>query len=303
MRSTATACLFAALLLFPAASAAAQPPTAAAKAAQDRFRQGRAAFKEGHYHEALEHFRKSRELYPVPGTLLNLASCEEKLGLVASARRHFTEAAARLPEGDARRAHARKAMTQLYPRVPHLRIDVAPRIAAVATVTLDGAPVEPSSLGAALPIDPGPHVVLVKAPGMPEQRHHVVLEEGKQIDLVVGRRASEGAPSAARPPGGDDPVTNGKRIAGIVIGGVGIAAIGGGSAVSMVAVNDSSRTGEALSWVAILTLTTGATAVGTGIYLMATSTSDDDSDAAKPAAQVGLTPIAGGGALEVRGSF
>lgn len=300
MRSTA--CLLAALLLLHAAPAAAQTPAAAA-AAQDRFQQGRQAFKQGHYHKALAHFLKSRELYPVPGTLLNLASCEEKLGLVASARRHFTEAVARLSEGDARKAHARKAITQLDPRVPHLRIDVAPGIAAVATVTLDGAAVARSSLGARLPMDPGSHVVLVKAPGMPEQRHDIVLEEGKQVDLVVGRGASEGAPSAARTPGGGDPDAKGRRNAGIVIGGVGIATIGGGSAISMVAVNDTSRTGEALSWIGILTLTTGATAVGAGIYLMATSTDDDDSSAAKPTATVGLTPIAGGGALEVRGSF
>jgi hypothetical protein len=297
MRSTA--CLLAAaILVFPAAAASAEPPAAAA--AQDRFRQGREAFKQGHYQKALEHFRKSRELYPVPGTLLNLASCEEKLGLVASARQHFTEAASQLPERDARKILARKAMTQLEPRVPHLRIEVVPRIAAVATVTLDGKTVAPSSLGGALPVDPGPHVVLVKAPGMPEQRHDVVLEEGKQVDLVVGR-AGESASNAARPPGGGNADTNGKRAAGIVIGGIGIATLGGGSAISMAAVNDSSRTGEALSWVGILTLTAGATGVGAGIYLMATS--EDDSQAAKPTARVGFTPVPGGGTLDVRGSF
>ena len=55
---------------------------------------------------------------PAPGTLLNLADCEEHLGRVASAEAHFVAVAAALPATDERRSVAQDRAAALAPRVP-----------------------------------------------------------------------------------------------------------------------------------------------------------------------------------------
>jgi hypothetical protein len=54
-------------------------------AAEALFREGRDAAKHGDLETACADFAESQRLDPAPGTLLNLAECEEKLGRVASA--------------------------------------------------------------------------------------------------------------------------------------------------------------------------------------------------------------------------
>src|SRR5262245_7736716 len=91
------ACLVgAAVLLLGAAPARAQAPSAAGQA-KELFQQGREAVQVGDHAKALVLFRKSQALYPIPGTLLNMAICEEKVGEIASAWQHYHEVAAGLP--------------------------------------------------------------------------------------------------------------------------------------------------------------------------------------------------------------
>ena len=63
---------------------------------------GQAAVDKGELRRGRALFLSSLELHPAVGTLLNLADCEEKLGLIASAWRHFKDARPLMRDGDGR---------------------------------------------------------------------------------------------------------------------------------------------------------------------------------------------------------
>src|SRR4051812_8453221 len=72
------------------ASALSQPADARATA-EDQFRRGRELMNKGDCKRALELFRASQSAEPGRGKLANIALCEEKLGLLVPALRHFQE--------------------------------------------------------------------------------------------------------------------------------------------------------------------------------------------------------------------
>lgn len=302
--------LIAALSLAPSAVALAATPDEVAK---DEFREGREAFKRGDYKKALGLFQKSQATYPQVGTLLNLASCEEKLGMVASARQHFQQATAQLPDRDDRLPFARERIAALEPRVPRLRISLALGAPASTRVKLDDAPLAKESIDADMPVDPGNHVVVVSAAERPERRYEVKLAEGESSSLTV-----EPGFGNAAPPGGDTWWT-GTRVVGVVVGSVGVVSLGIGAITGSAALGtksdleklcpvpssctqagvDQARTGKALSVASTVGLLVGAAAVGAGVVLVLTG----GSQSRKPVAAVQLSPLPGGGALGLRGAF
>src|SRR5580704_2241192 len=60
---------------------------------------------------------------PAPGTLLNLADCEDHLGLVASAYEHYRTAAETMTSGDDRLPFAKQRMAAVGSKVPHLTLE------------------------------------------------------------------------------------------------------------------------------------------------------------------------------------
>jgi hypothetical protein len=87
--------------------------------AERLFEEGRVAFKAGDLAKACPTFDKSYALEPTLGSLLNLATCFEKQGRVASSWIRFNDAVAwaqRTHEGD-REQFARKHAQDLKPRV------------------------------------------------------------------------------------------------------------------------------------------------------------------------------------------
>src|SRR5687768_16841895 len=71
-------------------------------AAEALYRAGRDSAKKGDWDKACSQFAESQRLDPAPGTLLNLADCEERRGLIASAWSHYTEASTQFKPGDTR---------------------------------------------------------------------------------------------------------------------------------------------------------------------------------------------------------
>jgi hypothetical protein len=180
----------------------------AIKEAKELFVEARAAMQQGNLTQALEGFRKSHRRHPSPGTLLNIADCEEQLGLVGSAWLHFHLLTIELPASDDRHALAEERAASLKPRVPWLRIDLSASTPADASVTCDSIAAAKTELGAALPIDPGAHVIVVTARDRQEQRYEVTLVEGTHDRLTVepgtvvrgrGEPARAAAPTAAMP--------------------------------------------------------------------------------------------------------
>jgi hypothetical protein len=103
--------------------------------ADEQFHQAREALTQGNDELALRLFRASQEIEPGRGKLLNIALCEEKLGLLAEATVHFEALLPQLTPGDERRAIVQQHLADLRPRVPHVAVKVpaaAPPAAALA---------------------------------------------------------------------------------------------------------------------------------------------------------------------------
>src|SRR5688572_14112375 len=82
-------------------------------AAEALYRAGRDAAKKGDWDSACAKFAESQRLDPAPGTLLNLADCEERRGLIASAWTHYVEAEHQFKPHDTRIKFARERAATL----------------------------------------------------------------------------------------------------------------------------------------------------------------------------------------------
>lgn len=199
------------------------------------FDQGVAAMKDGAWAKACGKLDESRKIAPRPNVLFNLAQCEEHEGRLVSARKHWREGQAALDSKDERVKIARDCAATLDRRIPTLSLTLPADAPPDARIAVDGADVDRTSLSTPFPLDPGPHVVALLAPGRRESRMSGTLEEGvrKEWSLVVGAKEEGTVPPALSPKlpakGGAVPVTRvasgpaGRRTAGFVVGGVGLA--------------------------------------------------------------------------------
>ena len=191
------------------------------------FQQGRRAADRGDYASACAKFERSESLDPAPGTLLNLADCEEARGQLTRAWRDFLALADGLPDTDERKAVALERARRLERSMPKLRIRLASD-ATAASVYRDGVEVGATGLGVALPVDPGMHVVLVRAPGFRDRAYTVGVARGDEKDVQVTR-----GPEASDP----------KRAVAFAIGGVGVASLVAGTATGIFALVDNASAG------------------------------------------------------------
>jgi hypothetical protein len=189
-------------------------------ASESEFRKGRASADAGDYARACTAFGESQRLDPAPGTLLNLADCEEHLGRIASAQAHFLAVEGALPATDERRSVAHDRAAALALRVPWLVIALTPGTPGDARVFRDDVEVDAETLFAPWPADPGPHVVLVVAPGREARIVTVVAVEGATTHIVVSPGPTV-TRALASPPR--------DRTATWIVGGAGIVSLGVGA--------------------------------------------------------------------------
>jgi hypothetical protein len=161
----------------------AEPPDPVA--AETSFRLGRASADAGDYSRACVQFAESLRLDPAPGTLLNLADCEEHLGRFATAWESFLRLGNIVPVSDERSGIARERAAALAPRVPWIAVTLAPDTPADARIFRDDVEIERPRLSAPWPVDPGWHGVLVVAPGHESRSTGVVAAEGLTVHVVA----------------------------------------------------------------------------------------------------------------------
>jgi hypothetical protein len=190
--------------------------------------------KRGDLGEACPKFAESQELDPSPGTLLNLALCEQKRGEGARAWAHFRALVDALPPGDERAAIARARAEALAQRLPRLTVRLAPDAPPGARVWLDEVELDAARLGLPFVVDPGPHAAVVRAPGRIDRSYHVDVKAAHPTLLTVAPAAMispppppEGAagPAAGRRSGAA-PALSFEQRAGytlLALGGVSIA--------------------------------------------------------------------------------
>ena len=309
--------LVTAILIGAPASARAQATDTQAMAGE-QFERGSALRDKGDCKHALPFFRTSQGLDPSRGTLLNLAFCEEKLGQVAGALWHLQQIAPPFAATDGRLAIMTNQIKALLPRIAHLRIALGPGAPAGTVVTLDDIPLAASSLGVAVPVDPGAHTLIVRAPGTLDRRYdRVRLDEGQSEAITVspGARVDPTPPPPRVPEPAPGPSHG--RVASFALTGVGIAGVGTGIALGVVAgqrystllahcplrvacgaaVQREAGTGLALEVGAVVAATVGVAGLGPATFLWVR----DDGKSVE--ATVGIAVLPGGGGLGLRGRF
>jgi hypothetical protein len=210
----AAACL---LLAMPG-SAAASDPMEDAKRAETLFNEGRAAVMRGDYVTACPKFEESLKLVRRPGTLFNLAECEEHEGRLVTAVQYWKEGIVVLEPGDKRLAPSKKRLEQVVPRIPKLTIRVATTLPKDARVTLDGKDVE--AVGKEVSVNPGEHTIALSAPKRAEQKVKVQIAERERREVTVSLGTVILEPPRVVAP---EPFYMGpQRIAGIVVASVGV---------------------------------------------------------------------------------
>jgi hypothetical protein len=181
-----------------AGASAQQADPSAEQEGKTKFDAGRKALKQGDVKGALALFQASLVLNTTTGTLLNIAYCEEKLGLLASASKHYKAALQLLPEMDESVPIAKARMAAIEPRIPTLRIQVDKRAPPTTTVRLGEQELAAYSLDTDMRLDPGKYAITASAAGHTTKRYEVVLAESQKDTLTVAPLpATSGVISAA----------------------------------------------------------------------------------------------------------
>jgi len=285
-------------------------------AAQALFDDAKRLMADGHAAEACPKLEESQRLEPRSGTLINLASCYEQTGHLASAWARYVDAAASANLGGnaEREAVARERAAALAPRLTKLLIAIAPKTPQGLEVRRDGVVVGQPAWGVALPSDPGPHRISASAPG--HQPFEVLVDvqgEGKTITVHVPELVAN-APT--EPVAAPHPGLNTRQIAALVAGGIGVVGIGVGTVFGFISKSkhdeaerscqgdecttqqglDASMDAHKAGNVSTVAMIVGGVGLAAGVTLWLTAPKPNSG---APSAQVGL----GFGTVRVQGAF
>jgi hypothetical protein len=220
-----------------------QPGSASIAAAEQLFNEARSLFEKGDYASACPRFEASYKLDAALGTLLNIATCYEKHGRLASAWGRYREVIAVATKvGDrARLAIARERADAIEPKLPKLTIRARSSIAGMV-VTRDDVPVDPAVLGVGIYVDAGTHTITATAVGRKpfSTRVEVKDTDAKLVvvpDLAIDPDYTGPKPVATTIRVEQDRFDPGRtrRIVGLSLGGVGIATLVAGFGFGAVA--------------------------------------------------------------------
>jgi hypothetical protein len=308
----------AALTVAPRASFAADPA-----AAREQLKIGFTLSQEGKCAEAIPHLAESIRLDAKAIALLNLANCEELTGHLADAMGHWVDARTRAQTEGAKSIEdeAGRRLSALEPRLPRLTIALAPNAPKDAVVELHGVALA-ASLNIPLPIDPGSHVIVVKAKGRADGSTQVTLAEGetKRVEVNAGEPSVANVVAVEKPtlpsePGAPRSTSSG--VSPLVWIGLGVAAagVGVGSVTGIMAagaasdakvdcpggqcISDQARqdaeSGQTLGTISTVAFIVGAAGAGLAVYGLVWGNKKQDTTAAT----VSLVP----GGATLRGWF
>lgn len=265
------------------------------------------------YTVAADRFGRAAAIVQAPTVLLGLARAQVGLGQWVKAQETYRRIVkAPVPAGAPGVFHqaakeARRELTALEPRVPSLQIEV--RGVPGPRVTLDGELVDPATLGAARPADPGAHVVRAEAEGFAAAEQSVTLQERgtATVALTLRPRLREAPPVA---PGSGPPWKIlgfsgiGLGAGGLVLGAAtGIVALGKHAELAKVCPQRecAGHTSEINSFHVMATTSTVGFVAGTALTVAGVVSLVLAPRA--PEGRAHLTPILGPGYAGLAGSF
>jgi hypothetical protein len=176
-----------------------------------QLKRGYALKQSGQCAQAIAYFLDSERLDAQPKTLLNLSDCEVQVGDLVAARQHALEGGelARRLGDRVLVSVADQRLTKLDVRVPRLTIRVASGAPADTTVSRDRAALGAASMGVALPVNPGTHVVVASAEGRTDRRYEVVVTEGSRPTLDAEPGEELAAPRTVASASTETPASDG----------------------------------------------------------------------------------------------
>jgi hypothetical protein len=266
-----------------------------AASAEALFQEGRVAARAGDFALACQKFSESQKLDPAVGTLLNLAHCEAELGHLARAWEHYQSVLDQLVATDDRVPHVREQLAALDPRLPRLTISVVGSAQGIE-IERDGVKLGKAAVGTPLPVDPGAHEIIVRAPGREPRTYRIQIAEGDRQTLKVdaGREVKspraqpvpEAAPVVARPRRRSQDST--KLTWGYTAGGIGVLGLIVGTTSGILAMRqkkivrdhcddeyacddvgvNAAREGKTLTIVSNIGFVVAVAGIGTGAYLV-----------------------------------
>jgi hypothetical protein len=216
------------VLLVVLVVAALWPREAAAEAvdpagAEALFQKGRDAMVIEDYDAACQFFAESLVLDQAVGTVMNLATCEEKRGHLTASWERWHQALRLLDPHDDRVLFAEDQLSSISGRLAHLTVRLSGASAKDVTIHRDGVVLGEATLGEELPVDPGAHVVTVEGERYEPRSYTITLASGESGELAVSPGAAKPLP---RKPPDDGPIKT-RRIAAYAsfgVGAVGLAA-------------------------------------------------------------------------------
>jgi hypothetical protein len=233
-RTLSAVLLLASLAVAPRALADTSPEDRAA--ADALYEESAKLVKENKWPEACARLEASEKLDPAIGTLMRLGSCYEHIGRTASAWTTYNEVLGLAKANDKRAMEAALDAKRLEPLLARLLLDVAPENRAAAVeVRRDGTLISAGAWGAAVPIDPGAHVIEATAPGKAPWKTTITVEAKAGVTTItvpVLQNVSstpDAAVPAATVPDAAVPFWGPQRIAGVVMGAVGLVGLGVGA--------------------------------------------------------------------------
>lgn len=253
-----------------AAPASAQPDAVAV--AESLFNRGLADMLAGKFQTGCPALTESYRLDPRPGRLFTLAECEAKWGRTATAVSRYNDFLAlysRMSESEQLKQYDRYKIVleqrdALVPLVPQLTLSLPADAPAGTQVQRDGITLEGPSLGIALPVNPGEHVVMTRAPGGPAHEVRFTIEKSEQKTIELEVKLPETPPPAtstaqppqqsASPPSQHDEGTlrtppapsgtSGRRVLAYVTGGLALGGLIAGGVTGWMALDESRRADE-----------------------------------------------------------
>jgi hypothetical protein len=290
--------------------------------AEALFDQGVSLVAAGNYSDGCTKFEASQALEPTLGTELHLADCYERAGKTASAWALFKESEGLAHrQNEAERAElSRVRAAALAPKLAYLEIDTTGQPPAGFVVHRNGHDVPLGSLGAAIPVDPGPQEVTATAPSRQSWSARIeVPSVPGTVTLSIPRLSAITKPSAVpvrRDPNRDDGA--GQRAVGIAATTVGFVGLLAGVGLGLYAKHENDQSqldrycptdahngctsagvdlrqrAEHFASASTVTLVTGGAVLAGGLLLWSTTPSKSERQSAS---RLRLTATGGPGSL------
>jgi hypothetical protein len=226
--------------------------------AEQLFNDAKKLLEQNDVPKACASFAESQQLDPQLGTLLNLALCHEREGKDASAWTEFTGVVSLATRtGQAKRAEfAKERAHALEPKLSRVRFDTT-QLPKTASVSIDGTAVDRNVLDETpVPLDPGPHAIVIVAQGRKRETLTVDVARGPATatfrlpalsnEEVTALPAASPPPTISQPTKEESSSLSTMQWAGIGTAGVGAVAVVVGTVfgLSAASLKDDSGCGE-----------------------------------------------------------